>query len=148
MGDIDWGTEVKKLEREFSGLPPVPSAGELKAKQNAERRAKEQREAATARVGALVRLVLVVSLFAALYFWPYQRACGAGLFSYMAVQVIMAAGAIWIAAIAWQYRLARIHVASLVILLAALVLLAAQVAPRLGYDKAGATPKQWWCASR
>ena len=148
MGDIDWGTEVKKLEREFSGLPPVPSAAELKAKQNAERRAKEQRDAATARVGALVRLVLVVSLFAALYFWPYQRGCGAGLFSYMTVQVVMAAGAIWIAAIAWKYRLARIHVASLVILLAALVLLAAQVAPRLGYDKAGAPPKQWWCASR
>src|SRR5262245_39821987 len=148
MGDIDWGTEVKKLERECSGLPPEPSAASVKAKKEAERRAKEQKEAATARFGATARLVVVVALFGALFIWPYQRACGAGLFAYMAVEVVIAAGAVWVAEIAWRHRLGRIHVASLLTLLGALVLLAVQVMPRLGYDKAGAPPKQWWCASR
>ena len=82
------------------------------------------------------------------FIWPYQRACGAGLFSYMAVEVLIASAAIWVASIAWQHRLGRIHIASLVTLLGALALLAIQVVPRLGYDKAGAPPRQWLCTTR
>jgi hypothetical protein len=38
MSDVvDWNAELRKIEHEFDGLPPEPSAAQLKAKRAAER---------------------------------------------------------------------------------------------------------------
>ena len=146
MSDMDWGAEVRKLEREFVGLPPEPTAGALKARQNAERRAQEHRDAVKARIGATARLVLVASLAGALYFWPYARECGSGLFAYMAAEALIGSGALWVVAFTWRHRLARAHAVAFLMLLGALALLAAEVLPRVGYARADPTHlRQWWC---
>ena len=41
MTGIDWKRMLKEIEREYDGLPPAPSLGSLKAKEAAERAAKE-----------------------------------------------------------------------------------------------------------
>jgi hypothetical protein len=148
MGDINWDVELKKIERDFSGLPAAPTTAQRQAKQSADRRVQQQRDAATAKFGATARLVLVAGLFGALFLWPYQRDCGVGLFGYMAVQVVMAAGALSIAVYTWQHRIARVHVAAFTIFIVAIGLITAQVLPRVGYVKAGTPAQQWWCVSR
>jgi hypothetical protein len=149
MSDVNWDVELKKIEREYSGLAPEPTAAQKQARLNAERRAREIRDSAQAGAGATVRLALVAAMFGALFIWPYQRDCGMGLFGYMAVQASIAVGALWVLTFTWQHRLARRHALAFAILIGALALLASEVLPRIGYDwvdRAG--PKQLWCATR
>jgi len=44
MGEINWLTELRKIEREFDGLPPEPTPMELRARRAAEQRAERLRE--------------------------------------------------------------------------------------------------------
>jgi hypothetical protein len=149
MSNIDWNAEVRRLEREFEGKAPEPTPAELNARRATQRRAQEREDAVNAAIGASARVVLVAALAGALYFWPYARACGVGLFAYMGAEALIAAGALWVGAYTWRHRMAKTHGIALVMLLAGLVLLAAQVLPRIGYGKANAThPAQWWCVER
>jgi hypothetical protein len=148
MTDINWSAEVRKLEREFSGLPPEPTAAEVNAKRATQRRAHEREEAVNATVGASVRVVLVLALAGALYYWPYARACGVGLYAFMGAETLIAAGAFWIGVHSWRHRMAKTHGLALAILLGGLVLLAAQVLPRTGYARTDAAHVQRWsCVS-
>ena len=38
MSEIDWNVELRKIEREYDGLPPEPSANALRARRAAELR--------------------------------------------------------------------------------------------------------------
>jgi hypothetical protein len=147
MSGIDWNTELKKLERDFVGLPPEPSAASVKAKRDAERRAQERLDAAHAKVGAIVRLTLVGALAGSLYFWPYARTCGFGLYAFMAAEALIAAGALWIVTFTWRHRLARAHGVAFAMFIGALVLLAIEMLPRVGYAAVDAArPAQWGCS--
>jgi hypothetical protein len=149
MSGIDWNTELKKLERDFVGLPPAPSAGSVKAKKDADRRAQERLEAAQAKIGAIFRMTLVAALAGSLYFWPYARTCGFGLYAYMAAEALIAAGALWVVTFTWRHRLARAHGVAFVLFIGALVLLAIEVLPRVGYAAVDpAHPARWACVSR
>ena len=75
LSEIDWPTELRKVVREFDGLPPEPSPGRVKAKKEAERRAQERRTARIMALGALARLLLVAALGAAVVLWPYRHDC-------------------------------------------------------------------------
>jgi len=41
MGEINWLTELRKIEREFDGLPPEPTPMELRARRAAEQARRE-----------------------------------------------------------------------------------------------------------
>jgi hypothetical protein len=147
MRDIDWNVELRNIEREFDGLPREPSATEVNARRAAERRAQQRKEARTAAVGVWARLFLIWALGTALNFWPYARACGAGLFVYLAANIVMATGSLWIVASTWQWRMARAHGLALLMVLWTIVLVGAEVLPRVGYANVDATqPPHWWCA--
>jgi hypothetical protein len=142
----DWSVQLKKIEREFDGLPPEPSPALKKLQSEEERRAKERAQQRVAMFGAGARLILVFALFAALALWPYANQCGWGLFSYMGVEAVIVAGGLWVAVTTWRYRLPRMHALSLVIVLAGLVLIAADVLPRTGYASVDPKhPPQTWC---
>lgn len=147
MADEDWSVQLKKIERQFDGLPPEPSPAFKKMQSEEERRAKERAQQRAAMFGAGARLVLVFALFAALVFWPYPNACGTGLFSYIGVEAVIVAGGIWVGITTWKYRLPKMHSLSLLIVLVGLGLIAAEVLPRTGY--AAIDPKNpplTWCA--
>lgn len=142
MSENDWSTQLKKIEREFDGLPPEPSPGAVRMHTEAERRALER----SASLGAAARLFLVLALGAAVSIWPYERHCGAGLLAFLGVEVMLMVGGIWVATYAWNYRLPRIHILALVVALGGLVLVAAEILPRTGY--AAVDPQalpQWMC---
>jgi hypothetical protein len=143
----DWSTQLKKIERQFDGLPPEPSPAFKKMQSEEDRRAKERAQQRTAMFGAGARLVLVFALFAALWFWPYAKECGAGLFSFVGVEAVIVAGGIWVGITTWKYRLPRMHALSLLIVLVGLGLIASDVLPRTGYAAIDPKhPPQTWCA--
>jgi hypothetical protein len=144
--DNDWSTQLKKIEREFDGLPPEPSPAFKKMQSEEERRAQERAQQRAAMIGAGARLILVFALFGALIIWPYANDCGAGWFGYVGAQAVIVAGGLWVAFTTWRYRLPKMHALSLLIILVGLVLIAAEVLPRTGYASVDPkNPPQLWC---
>jgi hypothetical protein len=149
MQGIDWNVELRKIERQMSGLPPEPSSGAIKAKRAAEQRAQERKQTQSALIGAWARIAVVGLLGAGLYFWPYPRACGVGLFGYLSAQALIVAGGLWVTMISWQNRLARTHAVALLMVASGLVLIGSEVSPRVGYAKVDpAYPPVWMCKAR
>ena len=146
MIDNDWSTKLKKIEREFQGLPPEPSPAFKKLQSEEDRRAQERAKQRVAALGAGVRLILVFALFGALIIWPYANDCGWGLFSYLGAEAVIVAGGLWVAFTTWRARLPKLHTLSLVIILVGLILIAAEVLPRTGYASVDPkSPRQFWC---
>lgn len=146
MSEVDWNTELRKIEREFDGLPPEPSPAELRAKRAAERRAEERRRERAAKLGVQARLGLVVVLAAAIVFWPYRRECGVGLFAYMGAEGMVVAGGLWLMVCTWRSRMAKTHGVALGMILWGLMLIGHQILPRVGYAKSDpGKPPQWMC---
>ena len=146
MVEDNWASQLKKIEREFEGLPPEPSPAFKKLQSEEERRAKERAQQRTAMFGAGARLILVFALGAALAMWPYSRECGWGWIGYLGVEGVIVAGGLWVAATTWRGRLPKMHAFSLFVVLAGLVLIAAEVLPRIGYAATDPKhPPQLWC---
>lgn len=146
MVDNDWSVKLKKIEREFEGLPPEPSPAFKKMQSEEERRAQERAQQRAAMIGASARLILVFMLFVALAIWPYANECGSGLFGYLGTKAVIVAGGLWVAFTTWRARLARMHALSLVIVLVGLILIAVDVLPRIGYASVDPkNPPQLWC---
>ena len=146
MIENDWSTQLKKIEREFEGLPPEPSLAFKKMQSEEERRAQERAKQRVAAIGAGARLILVFALFGALAVWPYENDCGSGLFGYLGAEVAIIAGGLWVAFTTWRARLPKMHAFSLVIVLVGLGLIAVQVLPRTGYAKVDLRhPPVFWC---
>ena len=89
MAQDDWSVQLKKIEREFQGLPPEPSPAFKKMQSEEERRAQERAYQRAAMIGAGARLILVFALGVALAFWPYDRECGGGLFGFLGVEIVI-----------------------------------------------------------
>jgi hypothetical protein len=146
---MNWTSELKKIERAFDGLPPlppVPSPAQLKARRASERRTLERtlerQERIAIWIGTGGRFGLVIALSAAINFWPYGHACGVGLMSFMFAEVLIVVGGLWTVAWTWQHRMVRAHGIAMAMVAWGLVLLTAQVLPRVGY---AAQAAQWWC---
>ena len=147
MVEDNWASQLKKIEREFDGLPPEPSPAVQKMQSEAERRAKEKAQQRAAMFGASARLILVFALGAAIVIWPYSRQCGWGWFGYVGVEAVIVAGGLWVAFTTWRGRLPKMHAFSLLVVLAGLVLIAAEVLPRIGYAATDPKhPPQLWCS--
>ena len=142
MAEIDWNTELKKIEREFNGLPPEPSPAQLRAQRAAEQRAQQRKTDRANAISAFARLSLVGLLGAGINFWPYQRECGTGLYGYLAAEGLIVTGGLWVAACTWRWRLPRMHVVSWLVVLAGLGLLELEVLPRIGYARES---RAWSC---
>lgn len=146
MTDVNWDIELKRIEREFDGLPPEPRPRLQTARRAPDRHAREEREARGAGIGAWARLLLVGALAVGLYYWPYARVCGAGLFVYLGAATLMTAGGLWVAAWTWRWRLARTHALALLMVLASFVVIGADVLPRVGYAQVDpGHPPRWSC---
>lgn len=133
MVQDDWSTQLKKIEREFEGLPPEPSPAYKKLLSEEEKRAQERARQRAASIGVTARLILVGAVAVSLAFWPYENVCGLGLFGFLGAEAVIVIGGLWVAITTWRARLPRMHILSLLITLGGLILLAGEVLPRIGY---------------
>jgi len=148
MDQIDWHVELRKIEREYDGLPPEPSRAETRAQRLAKLHAREQAERRMTLFGAGARLLLVGLLLGALWWWPYAAKCGPGLGAFLGAQSMIVVGGVWAAVFSWRHRLAASHTIALVFLVTGLALVAAQVLPRFGLvTVAGMHATRWRCAA-
>ena len=148
MSGIDWATELKKIEREYDGLPPEPTPAELTRRRAAERREQEKLRDSALRIGAWGRAMLVVALATAINFWPYFRDCGVGLFAYVGAEAMVVFSGLWLVVWTWYGRMLRTHILAVAMVLWGVGLLAAQTLPRIGYAKVDPTnPPAWFCAA-
>lgn len=133
MVQDDWSTQLKKIEREFEGLPPEPSPAYKKLLSEEEKRAQERARQRAASIGVTARLILVGAVAVSLAFWPYENDCGLGLFGFLGAEAVIVIGGLWVAITTWRARLPRLHILSLLITLGGLILLASEILPRIGY---------------
>jgi hypothetical protein len=143
---IDWNSELKKIERQFDGLPPDTSTAEGRERRAIERREKERVEQHTAAIAAWIKLALVIALAAALNWWPYPRTCGTGLYAYLGAEAVVVIGGLWAAAATWGARMPRTHVLAMAAMFWGFGLLAIETLPRIGYAKADPGRVSWSCA--
>jgi hypothetical protein len=145
LSEINWAAELKKIEREFDGLPPEPSPASQRAKVEWGRREEEERRQRRAAIGVYVRLALVVALVISIGSWPYSRSCGVSLFLYMASVSSVVIGGVWIAVSTWLNRMPRTHLLSIFIIFWGLALSAVEVLPRAGYAQPDPQREVWSC---
>jgi hypothetical protein len=141
---IDWSSQLKKIERQFDGIPTPPTESQLRIERENERREKLQRLKRDEIFGAVSRVVLVASLGLAMNAWPYDRACGGGLLAYMAAAVAIVAGGIWAIVGTWNSRFPRLHAAAMLVVAWGVVLITAQVLPRVGYTNLEVRNRPSW----
>jgi hypothetical protein len=141
---IDWATQLKKIERQFDGIPTPPTQSELRAQRESERREQQQRRKREEMFGAASRVVLVLSAGLAMTAWPYNRACGAGLYAYLAASAAIVAGGLWATVGTWHKRMPKLHGLALLAVAWGLVLITAQALPRVGYAKIDPRNRPAW----
>ena len=146
MTAIDWNTELRKIEREFDGLPPEPSPARVRAQRAAEAREKQERRERAERHGAWARLALVLVLAITIGFWPYARSCGVGLMAYLSAESMVLVGGVWVTLCTWRLRMGATHTLAIALALWGLLLIGHQVLPRVGYpDAPVADASAWFC---
>jgi hypothetical protein len=132
---IDWSTQLKKIERQFDGLPPEPSGSELRSKRENQRGSQQRKFAREAIFGAGSRVVLALSVSLAINVWPYDRACGIGLGGYLAAALVVTTAGLWATVGSWRAHASKLHAVALLVVAWGIVLISAQVLPRVGYAK-------------
>jgi hypothetical protein len=132
---IDWSVQLKKIERQFDGLPPDPSESEQHGKRETNRRSQQRGVQHESFFGAGSRVVLALSLSLAINAWPYDRACGPALAGYLAASAFIVAAGFWATMGTWRARAPRLHALALLAIAWGIVLISAQALPRIGYAR-------------
>jgi hypothetical protein len=146
VSEINWNAELRKIDREYSGLPPEPSPASVKAKRELERKQQEERDNRVGRIGVYARTTPVIALCVAIVFWPYPSHCGQPLYNFLGAVAAVTLGGFWISALTWRWRMPKTHILAALVVLWGLTITAAEVLPRVGYAKADAQrPPGWSC---
>jgi hypothetical protein len=142
----DWENELAKIDKQLESISDEALMPTKEAKTPVAKAQVKEKQAKTSTLGVTLRLVLAVTLGAAMLFWPYEARCGLGLAAYLgAVAAVIGAG-VWTSIWTWRHRLAKPHTLSLLLILWGGVLGAIEVLPRAGYAKpTDAHPADWVC---
>ncbi len=147
VSDIDWNLELRKISREYDGLPPERSRTQLRLQKIQEIAAKDRFLERLALIGIWGRLILIAALGVSLFWWPYGRSCGMPFAAYLFSNGIVIVGAVTLALRAWRDRLPWIFIGSTACVALAWTVIALNVMPRFGYSPAGGTTARWSCVA-
>lgn len=155
MSDIDWNIELRKIVREYEGLPPEPAQPPKRRSSKTEFRMERIQEIATkyefydrlAVIGVWARLVLLATLAISLSWWPYGRECGFPLVAFLVSNAMAIVGGVSVAVRTWRDRTVWSFLASALVIMTAWTVIAMHALPRLGYAPSGVATSEWSCPS-
>jgi len=155
VDDINWNVELRKIVREYDGLPPEPPRPQRRRSSKTEFRLERIQEIAAkyelydrlAVFGVWARLILVATLTLALFSWPYGRDCGFPLASFLISNAMAIVGGMSLSARTWRDRMVLPFIGSMVCVIVAWTVIALYTLPRLGYAPLGGLTPGWSCAS-
>lgn len=145
MSDIDWNVELRKIVREYDGLPAERSRTQIRLQKIQEIVARDRLSERLSLVGVWARLALVAGLTISLFWWPYGHGCGGPLAAFLLSNTMVIVGGVVLAVRAWRDRTAWLFAGSTACLLVAWTVIALHTLPRLGYSPAGGTSAAWSC---
>ena len=146
VSDIDWAVELRRIEREYDGLPPERTRTQIRLEKIEEITAKKRFQERLGLIGIWVRLVLVGALAVSLGWWPYGQDCGFPLAAFLAAHLMVIVGGVSLAVRTWRDRLAWPFVGSTLFAVVAWTVIALQALPRLGYPGAIQEHIGWSCS--
>ena len=147
MSDIDWNVELRKIERQFDGLPPERTRTQIRLQRIQEIVAKERFSVRLSLVGIWARLFLVAILAVSLFWWPYGHQCGFPLASFLLANAVVIVGGVALAVRTWRDRIGWVFGGSALCVVVAWTVMALHILPRLGYSPTGGTSAGWSCAA-
>ena len=145
MSDVDWNVELRKIVREYDGLPPERSRTQIRLQKIQEIVARDRFNERLAAIGFWVRFVLVAVLTVSLFWWPYGHRCGFPLAAYLMANVTVIVAGLALAVQTWRERMTWPFVLSTVFVGTAWTVIALHTLPRLGYAPLGETNPAWSC---
>lgn len=151
-GPRDWDKELAEIDKIMASgggaapSAPAPAQSAGRAAAPVPTAGPAARPATSPRAAFGVWLVALLGPLGAgaLAIWPYAKACGPMLWVYLVGVLAVAGAGIWTMRLAWVHRRGTAHVVGLLTLLAALLLGAMEVLPRVGY---AAVPLTWTCTT-
>ena len=147
MSGINWSVELRKIEREYDGLPAARSRTQIRLQKVQEIIARGRLEERLAAVGVWLQLALVGSLGMSLYWWPYGHDCGFSLAAYLASQAMVIAGGLSLAISTWRNRQVWPFAGAVFFCLVAWTVIALQTFPRMGYGVGARAHAGWVCGA-
>ena len=146
MSEINWSTELRKIEREFDGLPPERTRTQIRLQKIKEIAAREQFNERLAVIGIWAQLALVGALATSLFWWPYGHSCGFPLVAFLVSHLMVIVGGMSIAIRAWRDQLVWQFVGSTAFMLIAWTIITSHALPRFGYAPAPSATPGWSCS--
>jgi hypothetical protein len=145
VSDINWSAELRKIEREYDGLPPERSRTQIRLQRVQEIIAKSRFEERLNIVGVRVQLALIGALGTSLFWWPYGHSCGFSLWAFLAAQTVVIVGGLAIAIRTWRDQRVWPFAGSALFIMIAWTVLAVHALPRLGYAPGASLNATWTC---
>lgn len=144
----DWDRELAEIDKLMaaSGAAAGPAAGQMRATGAAAPRGSVAAGAATGSRATLftwARLVLAVTLGAAMTQWPYTHGCGFQLYLYLGAVLVLVVASLWSLVSSWRNRSGIAHFLSIALLFWGVTLAAREILPRVGYARVVAS---WQCS--
>jgi hypothetical protein len=146
MPDRNWDRELAKIDKRLETMSDEQLFPRTPAATPAQQQVVVEKQTRTSTLGVMLRLLLAVALGVAMFFWPYEARCGAGLAGYLGAVTVLFGAGLWSAVWSWRHHAGKAHVLSLLIMVWATVLGAQEILPRSGYAKPTVErPALWAC---
>jgi hypothetical protein len=145
VSDINWNVELRKIEREFNGLPPERSRTQIRLQRIQAIVAKNRLAERLSLMGIWARLGLVAALTLSVFWWPYGRQCGLPLVAFLSANAMVIVGAIALGVRTWRDRMAWVFAGAALCAVIAWTTIALHALPRLGYSPLGGQAAGWSC---
>lgn len=143
--EINWNIELRKIVREYDGLPPERSRTQIRLQKIQEIVARDRLNERLAVFGFWLRFALVPVLTLSLFWWPYGHRCGFPLVAFLMANVTVIAAAVSLAVQTWRDHVAWVFLVSTLCAATAWTVIAVHTLPRVGYAPLGETFTTWTC---
>ena len=147
MTDIDWKAELRKIDREYQGLPPERTRTQIRLQKIQEIAAKQRFSERLSFVGIWARLFLVATLTVSLFWWPYGHRCGFPLVAFLLSNAVVIVGGIVLGVRTWRDRVPIVFGGAALCVVVVWTVMALHILPRFGYSPAGGATAGWSCTA-